>query len=159
MVAPSVGNVVQNPPDLTLWYSHFIVTDNGKRFYNNLMNKLCEKFNFKQYKSSTYNAPANGLDEAFNKMLCKLLCKVVPKTKWDWYDRVLEALWAYRTTYQSPTQSTPYALVYGVETVLPLEKQIPSLCMGIQEGLTEEENARLLLEELEALDEKRVQAQ
>ncbi|KAL0411803.1 UNVERIFIED_CONTAM: hypothetical protein Slati_3770000 [Sesamum latifolium] len=69
------------------------------------------------------------------------------------------ALWAYRTTVRTPTQSTPYALVYGVDAVLPLEQQIPSLRIAIQEGLTEEENARLWLEELKALDEKRLEAQ
>lgn len=66
---------------------------------------------------------------------------------------------AYKITYRTPTLATPYALVYGVEAVLPLEKQIPSLRIAIQEGLTEEENARLRLEELEALDEKRLEAQ
>ncbi|KAL0430526.1 UNVERIFIED_CONTAM: hypothetical protein Sradi_0678600 [Sesamum radiatum] len=54
--------------------------------------------------------------------------------------------------------STPYALVYGIE-VVPLEQQILSLKIVIQEGLTQEENARLRLEELEPLDEKRVEAQ
>ncbi|XP_075095512.1 uncharacterized protein LOC142173763 [Nicotiana tabacum] len=43
--------------------------------------------------------------------------------------------------------------------ILPLERQIPSLRLAIQEGLTDEENARLRLEELEALDEKRLEAQ
>ncbi|XP_060202224.1 uncharacterized protein LOC132630682 [Lycium barbarum] len=57
------------------------------------------------------------------------------------------------------TQATPYSLVYGAEAVLPLERQILSLRLAIQEGLTEEENARLRLEELEALDEKRIEAQ
>ncbi|KAL0290266.1 UNVERIFIED_CONTAM: hypothetical protein Sradi_7053900 [Sesamum radiatum] len=70
-----------------------------------------------------------------------------------------EALWAYRTTVRTPTQSTPYPLVYGVETVLPLEQQIPSLRIAIQEGLIEEENARIRLEELKALNEKRLEAQ
>ncbi|KAK4407978.1 hypothetical protein Sango_0378800 [Sesamum angolense] len=50
-------------------------------------------------------------------------------------------------------------LFYGVEAVLPLEQQIPSLRIAIQEGLTEEENARIRLEELEALDEKTLEAQ
>ncbi|XP_019172511.1 PREDICTED: uncharacterized protein LOC109167896 [Ipomoea nil] len=85
--------------------------------------------------------------------------KVVSKSKRDWHDRMEEALWAYRTTYRTPTQSTPYSLVYGVEAVLPLERQIPSLRLAIQEGLTDEENAKLHLAELEALDEKRLQAQ
>ncbi|XP_070030882.1 uncharacterized protein [Nicotiana tomentosiformis] len=70
-----------------------------------------------------------------------------------------EALWAYRTTHRTPTQATPYSLVYGVEAVLPLERQIPSLRLAIQEGITDEENARFRLSELEALDEKRLEAQ
>ncbi|XP_015078307.1 uncharacterized protein LOC107022114 [Solanum pennellii] len=45
------------------------------------------------------------------------------------------------------------------QEILPLERQIPSLRLAIQEGLTEEENARLRLAELEALDEKRLEAQ
>ncbi|KAL0420447.1 UNVERIFIED_CONTAM: hypothetical protein Slati_3067600 [Sesamum latifolium] len=88
-----------------------------------------------------------------------LLKKVVAKSKRDWHERIGEALSAYRTTVRMPTQSIPYALVYGVEAVLPLEQQIPSLRITIQEGLTEEENAHLQLEELEALDEKRLEAQ
>ncbi|KAA0053732.1 uncharacterized protein E6C27_scaffold135G001090 [Cucumis melo var. makuwa] len=123
------------------------------------MDKLCEKFNFKQYKSSMYNATANGLAEAFNKTLCSLLKKVVSKTKRDWQEKIREALWAYRTTHRTPTGVTPYSLVYGVEAVLLLEKEIPSLRMAIQEGLTTEDNARLRLQELEALDEKRLKAQ
>ncbi|KAM1064551.1 hypothetical protein ACFXTH_028557 [Malus domestica] len=106
-----------------------------------------------------YHAPANGLAEAFNKTLCNLLKKVIGRTKRDWHERISEALWAYRTTHRTPTQATPYSLVYGVEAVLPLESQIPSLRMAIQEGLTDEENAKLRLQELESLDERRLEAQ
>ncbi|XP_070034844.1 uncharacterized protein [Nicotiana tomentosiformis] len=70
-----------------------------------------------------------------------------------------EALWAYRTTHRTPTQVTPYSLVYGVEVVLPLERQITLLRLAIQEGIIDEENARLRLEKLEALDEKRLETQ
>ena len=59
----------------------YIITDNGKPFYNKLMTELCEKFEFKQYNSSMYNALVNGLVEAFNKTLSSLLKKVVSKTK------------------------------------------------------------------------------
>ncbi|KAL0420933.1 UNVERIFIED_CONTAM: hypothetical protein Slati_3116200 [Sesamum latifolium] len=137
----------------------YIITDNRKPFCNSLIDKLCQKFGFKQRNSSMYYATANGLVEAFNKTLCSLLKKVVVKSKRNWHERIGEALWAYWTTVRTPTQSTPYALVYGVEAVLPLEQQIPSLRIAIQEGLTEEENARIRLEELEALDEKRLEAQ
>jgi len=58
-----------------------------------------------------------------------------------------------------PTQSTPYALVYRVEAVLLLEIQILSLHIAIQEGLSEDENHQLRSAKLEALKEKRLQAQ
>ncbi|XP_057247537.1 uncharacterized protein LOC130589920 [Beta vulgaris subsp. vulgaris] len=120
-----------------------IVTDNGTPFYNKLMKNLCEKFKFTQHRSSMYNAPANGLAEVFNKTLCSLLSKVVAKSKRDWHQRTGEALRAYRTTYKSATQLTPYSLVYAVEAVLPLELQIPSFQIAIQEGLTSDENDKL----------------
>ncbi|KAL0360937.1 UNVERIFIED_CONTAM: hypothetical protein Sradi_3778200 [Sesamum radiatum] len=94
-----------------------------------------------------------------NSLIDNLLKKAVAKSKRNWHERIGEALWAYRTTVRTLTQSTPYALVYGVEAVLPLEQQIPSLRIAIQEGLTKEENTQIRLEELEALDKKRLEAQ
>ena len=78
--------------------------------------------------------------------------------KEHWNERVGEALWAYRTTFRTPTKATPFSLVYGIEAVLTLEKQIPSLRIAIQEGLTTESNAQLCQVGLEALDEKRLEA-
>ncbi|KAM2835940.1 hypothetical protein PS2_032803 [Malus domestica] len=138
---------------------HYIIIDNGKQFSNRLVDELCEKYKFKQHKFSMYHAPTNGLAEEFNKTLCNLLKKVIGRTKRDWHERISEALWAYRTIHRTPTQATPYSLVNGVEAILPLESQIPSLRMAIQEGLTDEENAKLHLQELETLDKRRLEAQ
>jgi len=85
--------------------------------------------------------------------------KVVSKSKQDWHKKLGEVFWAYRTSYRTPIQTTPYALVYGVEAVLPLEVQTPSLCIAIQEGFHEDEHDQLWLAKLEGLDEKRLQAQ
>ena len=54
---------------------------------------------------------------------------------------------------------TSYSLVYGVEEVFPLECQIPSLCLSIQEELTDKENTRLHLEKYESLDENKHEVQ
>jgi len=59
------------------WY---VISDNGKPFFNKLMTTLCEKFKFAQHKSLMYHAPTNDLTEAFNKTLCNLLKKVVVKS-------------------------------------------------------------------------------
>ncbi|PIN22906.1 DNA-directed DNA polymerase [Handroanthus impetiginosus] len=50
-----------------------------------------------------------------------------------------EAPWGYRATHQTTTQANPYLLVHGVEPVIPLESQIPSLRIAIREGLITEE--------------------
>ncbi|TYK15311.1 uncharacterized protein E5676_scaffold1706G00190 [Cucumis melo var. makuwa] len=106
-----------------------------------------------------YRYAVNDLAEAFNKTLCNLLKKIVSKSKRDWQERIGEALWAYRTTHRTPTGVTPYSLVYSVEVILPLEREISSLRMAVQEELTTEDNVKLRLQELEALDEKRLEAQ
>ena len=71
----------------------------------------------------------------------------------------IKCLWAYRTTVRTPTKATPFSLVYGCEAVLPLEIQIPSLRVALTAEMTNEEKHRLQLQELEALDDKRLQAQ
>ncbi|KAL0346470.1 UNVERIFIED_CONTAM: hypothetical protein Scaly_1663000, partial [Sesamum calycinum] len=80
------------------------------------------------------------------------------KSNRDWHEKIGEVLLAYRKTHRTTTQATSYFLIYGVEAVLPLESQIPSLRITVPEGLTVEDNVRLMLEELEALDETRLEA-
>ena len=65
----------------------------------------------------------------------------------------------YRTIVRTPTKATPFSLVYGCEAVLPLEIQIPSLRVALTTEMTTEEKHQQRLQELEALDDKRLQAQ
>ncbi|XP_019054469.1 PREDICTED: uncharacterized protein LOC109115191 [Nelumbo nucifera] len=107
----------------------YIIIDNGKPFSAALVTQFCDKFGIKKRFSTMYNVVANGLVEAFNKTLCKLLEKIMSKSKKDWHECLDEALWAYRTSYRTATNATPFALVYSVEVVLPLERQMNSLRM------------------------------
>jgi hypothetical protein len=45
----------------------------------------------------------------------------------DWYLRVPTVLWSYRTTCKKLTMQTPFKLVYGLESVVPMEYLVPSL--------------------------------
>lgn len=85
--------------------------------------------------------------------------KVVSKNKRDLNEIVGETLWSYCTTLRTATQATPFSFVYGVEAVLLLGKQIQSLRIGVQEGITIEINAQLGQAKLEALDKKILEAQ
>jgi len=66
---------------------------------------------------------------------------------------------AYCTTVRTLTKASLFSLVYGCEAVLPLEIQIPSLRVALTTRMAEEKKHRLCLQELEALDDKHLQAQ
>ena len=42
------------------------------------------------------------------------------------------ALWAYRTVVKTATGFYPYQLVHGVESILPVECDIPSLKLAVE---------------------------
>ncbi|KAI5316794.1 hypothetical protein L3X38_036501 [Prunus dulcis] len=156
--ADDVTNFIRNHIIYRYGVPSKIISDNALYFKCKSMTKLCEKYKFQHSFSASYNPSSNGQAEAFNKVLCNILKKMVSGNKRDWHERLPEALWAYRTTIRNSTGCTPYNLVFGSEAVLPLEVQLPSLRVALQ--LTNpDENANVRLAELEALDEKRLAAQ
>jgi hypothetical protein len=120
-----------------------ITSDNAKTFKSNKMQGFIAKYNITWNYSTCYYPQANGLVEAFNKTLGKILKKTVTKNRKDWHDHLFEALWVYCVTVHTPTQATPYSLVYGSEAVLPLEVQLPSLRVAVHEEITKDEQIRL----------------
>jgi len=109
--------------------------------------------------STVYYQVANGLAEDFNKTFGKLLKKFVSKSQHDWNVKLGECLWACRTTVRTLTKATPFSLMYRCEAVLLLEIRIPSLRVALITRMTEEEKHQLRLQELEALDDKCLQAE
>ncbi|KAJ6840833.1 uncharacterized protein M6B38_118890 [Iris pallida] len=107
-----------------------IIHDNGSQFASHTFYRFCDKYRIQNIASIPYNPTVNGLAEAFNKIIIKLLKKFVSSNKHDWNEKLGECLWAYRTTVRTTTGNTPFSLVYGSEAVLPLETQIPSLCVA-----------------------------
>jgi hypothetical protein len=57
----------------------------------------------------------------------------------DWHEMLPMALHAYYTEVRTSIGATPYMLVYGMEAVMPLEVEIPSLKVLIDFELEEVE--------------------
>jgi transposase InsO family protein len=109
-----------------------IVTDHGSHFCNNMMTELATLLHFDQEHSSPYYPQANGQVESINKVLKMMLQWMVGKHKSNWHLMLFSTLWAYRTSAKTATGFTPFQLVYGLEAVLPIECEIPSLKLAIE---------------------------
>ena len=68
------------------------------------------------------------------------------------------ALHAYRTVVRTSTGATPFSLVYGMEVVLPIEVEIPSLRVLMEAKLEEVEWVQALCEQLNLIEQKRLKA-
>lgn len=57
---------------------------------------------------------------------------MVGKHKSNLHIQLFLALWAYLTYARTTTSFIPFQLVYGLEAVLPIEWEIPSLKLGVK---------------------------
>eukprot|EP00253_Pinus_taeda_P024634 PITA_24634 len=130
-----------------------IVIDHGSHFQNQLMSKLAFKLGFQQENSSPYYPRANGQVEAVNKTLKTILQWIIDKNQSNWHVMLYSALWAYRTSVKTATGFTPFQLVYGMESIFPIECEIPSLKLVV-ELLPETSSLKERLLHLEHLDEQ-----
>lgn len=132
-----------------------LVSDRGSHFLNELIEAMTEGYGIDHRKTTPYHPQTNGLAERVNQTVVRILRKTVNDNKRDWDVKLPSALWAYRTTFKVTTNQTPFALVYGIEAVLPIELEIPSLRIAVDSRLTMVESLRDRLLMLESLSERR----
>ena len=68
---------------------------------------------------------------------------------------LLEVLLAYRTSKRSNTGTTPFALTYGHDAVLPTEMAVISLRLVKQNDIDLDEYNQSMLRDVEDLDDER----
>jgi transposase InsO family protein len=125
-----------------------IVTNHGSHFRNFMMSKLTEKLGLRHDNSTPYYPQANGQVEAINKVLITMLRRMIEIHQTSWHTMLFLALWAYWTSVKSATGFTPFWLVYGVEAIIPIECEIPSLKLAVEllpNTSTEEEHLLYLM--------------
>ena len=83
---------------------------------------------------------------------------MVSSSRKDWADRLVEATWAYNTTWKTTTGITPYELVYGKKALLSIEFEYNTLRMAAQLDLDLSHAQKERLLQLNGLDEHRMQA-
>jgi hypothetical protein len=133
-----------------------LVTDGGPPFSSHGFQATLQKYHIQQRMTTPYHPQANGQVESTNKVIEAILTKTVKESRKDWSNRLLEALWAYRTTWRNTTGFSPYELVYGKSVVFPVEFEIKTLrtALAANLDLTDAQTARL--QQLNELEEKRL---
>lgn len=91
----SVINFVKNHIICRFGVPGCLYHDNGPQFSNDKFYRFCDKYGIHCCTSTAYNLAANGLAEAFNKTICKILKKMVSDNKKSWETKLPKALWAY----------------------------------------------------------------
>ena len=110
---------------------------------------FCEYRNINLRFASVAHPQTNGLVEATNKTIKKLLKKKLQQKKGLWVAELPNVLWAYRTTRQTATGETPYSLVFRTEAVLPIERKLISFRVQNYEPEDNEAKLRVNLDLLE----------
>ena len=104
-----------------------IVTNQGAQFTSHLIENILRKRKVKHITSTTYHPEVNGQVEVTNRDLERILTKVVSISRKYWADRLVEATWAYNTTWKTTIGFTPYELVFGKKALLSVEFEFNTL--------------------------------
>nr|GEX96738.1 reverse transcriptase domain-containing protein [Tanacetum cinerariifolium] len=97
-----------------------IISDRGTHFCNDKFAKVMSKYGVTHRLSTAYHPQISGQVEVSNRGLKRILERTVGENRASWSEKLDDALWAFRTAYKTPIGCTPYKLVYGKSSHLPI---------------------------------------
>nr|XP_009758134.1 PREDICTED: uncharacterized protein LOC104210859 [Nicotiana sylvestris] len=107
--------------------------------------------------STPYRPKSNGAVEATNKNIKTILRMMIQGSR-KWHEMLPFALLGFCTTVRTSVSATPYLLVYGTETVIHAEVEIPSLRIIVESEIEDTEWVKIRLEQLMLIDENQLTA-
>ncbi|KAM1283668.1 hypothetical protein ACFX13_027331 [Malus domestica] len=135
-----------------------IVTDRGPSFISKEVEEFASKYKIKMIQSSPYYPQSNGQVESSNKILVNIIKRMVMDSPERWHEKLGNTLWAYRTSKRAGTGTTPYALTFRQEAVLPMEINVSYVRIQNQFRLHSEEYIEAICQGIEDLDVARIEA-
>ncbi|RDX97700.1 hypothetical protein CR513_19491, partial [Mucuna pruriens] len=167
-VPPTPLNVLATPWLFSMWGLDVInpiepKASNGHRFILVAIDYFTKWVEVPSYASVTenvhsnsapYRPKTNGIVEAANKNIKKIVQKMVVPYK-DGHDIIPFALHDYHTSVYTSTGATPYSM-YGMEVVLLIKVEIPSLRVLTKTTLEEAKWIRANYDQLNLIEEKRL---
>ncbi|GJY72045.1 reverse transcriptase domain-containing protein [Tanacetum coccineum] len=98
-----------------------LISDRGTHFCNRQMEKILNKYGVHHRIATAYHPQTSGQVENTNRALERILEKTVKDNPYVWSRKLVNAMWAFRTAYKNPIDTTSYRLLYGKTCHLPFE--------------------------------------
>ncbi|GJW22073.1 reverse transcriptase domain-containing protein [Tanacetum coccineum] len=98
-----------------------IISDRGTHFCNDQFAKVMSKYRVTHRLATAYHPQKSGQVEVSNRGLKRILERTIGENRASWFDKLDDALWAFRTAFKTPIGCTPYKLVYRKSCYLPIE--------------------------------------
>ena len=105
----------------------YLVSDQGKAFTGHLISNLCELYGVQKLRTSPYHAQTNGQVERMNQTIIRMIGKLEQDKKACWSEHLPEMLAAYNGTHSAVTGYSPYFLLFGRKSRMPVDCLFPTL--------------------------------
>ena len=99
----------------------YLVSDQGKAFTGHLISNLCELYGVQKPRTSPYHAQTNGQVERMNQTIIRMIGKLEEDKNARWSEHLPEMLSAYNGTRSVVTGYSPYFLLFGRKSRMPVD--------------------------------------
>ena len=126
-----------------------ILTDQGVQFTSALMQNFLHAMSTTHVRTSAYHPQTNSLVENFNKTLTSMLSMYCNTDQKNWDEALPYVTFAFNSSIQESTRSSPHRLLFGREPRLPIDilLRAPVSCVFTQDFALNVEDARFLASE------------
>jgi hypothetical protein len=130
----------------------YLLSDNGPAYISKILACHSQIYNIKHKFITPYNSKSNGLSERLHQTLTRMISNYVNLQHNNWDKLIHQLQFAYNTTIQTSTQTSPFKIIYGREPLFPTDLTLPeSNTKSAQIDLTElHASVRAILEQEQA---------
>ena len=105
----------------------YLISDQGKAFTGHIITHLCDLYGVQKLRTLPYHAQTNGQVERMNQMIICMIGKLEEDKKACWSEHLPELLLAYNATCSTVTGYSPYYLLFGRRSRIPVDYLFPTL--------------------------------
>ena len=106
----------------------YLISDQEKAFMGHIITHLCDLYGMQKLRTRSYHAQTNSQVERMNQTIIRMISKLEENKKACWSEHLPELLLAYNATRSTVTGYSPYYLLFGRRSRIPVDYLFPTLC-------------------------------